>query len=139
MGALMRRPTGRGNAHCLDAEGTVILQEALTMKEGTMNTGITMGNDEFILYIRKNYPKCSKGNDDLGQRIWGWIRGNDATAYKVDKDGNRDDNAEPVSCSWSETDARVVEAKLPYTATQFRFERSLLPSLYEHLEALGTA
>jgi hypothetical protein len=115
-----------------------ILQEALTMKEGTMNTSITMGNDEFILYIRKNYPKCSKENDDLGLRIWTWIKENDATPCKVDKAGNRDDNAGPVPCSWSETDARVVEAKLPYTATQFRFERSLLPSLYQHLDELGS-
>lgn len=108
------------------------------MKEGTMNSSITMGNDEFILYIRKNYPKCAKSNDDLGQRIWEWIKVNDATAYKVGKDGNRDDNAGPVSCRWSETDALVIEAKLPYTATQFRFERSLLPSLYEYLDELGS-
>jgi hypothetical protein len=114
-----------------------ILQEVPNMKEGTMST-ITMGNDEFILYIRKNYPECSKSNDDLGHRIWERIRRDDEKAYKVDENGNRDDKAEPVPCIWSKTDARVVEAKLPYTATQFRFERSLLPLLYEHLDALGT-
>jgi transcriptional regulator with XRE-family HTH domain len=53
------------------------LEEALhvtfdiTMKERrTMGTRITMGNDEFILYIRKNHPHCATSNDQLGKCIW---------------------------------------------------------------------
>ena len=103
-----------------------------------MNTSITMGNDEFVLFIRKNYPKCSKENADLGHRIWQWIRENDRTAYRVDQAGNRTDNEVDVPCLWGDTGAQIVENKLPYTAAQFRFERSLLPALYEHLEALGS-
>jgi hypothetical protein len=36
------------------------------------------------------------------------------------------------------TAAHIGEPKLPYKATQFRFERSLLPSLYDLLDALGS-
>lgn len=30
---------------------------------------ITMGNDEFILYIRKKNKKCSLSNDQLGKKF----------------------------------------------------------------------
>ncbi len=38
-----------------------------------MSTSIQMGNDEFILYIRKNHQKCATNNALLGKRIWEWI------------------------------------------------------------------
>lgn len=34
---------------------------------------IQMGNDEFILYIRKN-SHTTKTNDVLGREIWNWIK-----------------------------------------------------------------
>jgi len=113
------------------------LEEALhvtfdiTMKEETMSTSIQMGNDEFILYIRKNHPNCAKSNDDLGKRIWEWIKKCDATAVKAG-------NGDAVPCIWGDTAAHIGETKLPYKATQFRFERSLLPPLYDLLDALGS-
>jgi transcriptional regulator with XRE-family HTH domain len=112
------------------------LEEALrvtfhiTMKEESMNTSIQMGNDEFILYIRKNYKDCATSNDQLGKRIWDWINEHDTTAEKTN-------NGDSVPCFWGDTGAHISETKLPKTATQFRFERSLLPSLYDHLDALG--
>ncbi len=30
---------------------------------------INMGNDEFILSLRKNYPQCNIENDQLGKKI----------------------------------------------------------------------
>ncbi len=38
-----------------------------------MNT-IKMGNDEFILYCRKNGHGINKTTDQLGRLIWEWIR-----------------------------------------------------------------
>src|ERR1035438_8587 len=56
----------------------------LTMRERrTMSTKITMGNDEFILYIRNNYPDCPTSNHQLGKDIWEWIDEHDATAEQV--------------------------------------------------------
>ena len=113
------------------------LEEALlvifdvTMKEETMSTSIQMGNDEFILYIRKNHPKCPTSNDQLGKRIWEWIKEHDTTAAKAG-------SGESEPCLCSDTGAHLGETKLPYRATQFRFERSLLPSLYDLLDALGS-
>ncbi|MFA8451181.1 MAG: hypothetical protein ACEPOW_10840 [Bacteroidales bacterium] len=35
---------------------------------------INMGNDEFILYIRKKATSCNSSNDDLGKQIWLWLK-----------------------------------------------------------------
>ena len=113
------------------------LEEALnvtfdiTMKEETVSTIIKMGNDEFILYIRKNYQGCVTSNDDLGKRIWKWITEHDATAKQLD-------NGNSSPCFWGDTAAHIGQTKLPKTATQFEFDRSLLPSLYDLLDALGS-
>lgn len=96
-----------------------------------MNTSIQMGNDEFILYIRKNHPDCLTSNDQLGKRIWQRIRELDATAEEID-------NGKSVPCYWGGTGENIDESKLPKTATQFRFERKLLPELYDHLDALAS-
>ena len=93
-----------------------------------MSVSIEMGNDEFILYIRKNYEKCTKRNDVLGENIWKWIIKEDATARQVRVD-------EP--CRWGGDADHIGATDLPKTATQFRFERKLLPSLYDHLDELG--
>jgi transcriptional regulator with XRE-family HTH domain len=104
----------------------------LTMRERrTMSTTISMGNDEFILYVRKNHPNCAKSNDDLGKKIWDWIERHDAMAKQLN-------DGKSVPCSWGETGAHIGETKLPKTATQFRFERKLLPELYDHLDVLGS-
>jgi hypothetical protein len=102
------------------------------MKVGTMSTTIKMGNDEFILYIRKNHTSCTTTNDRLGKLMWEWIEKRDSTAKQLN-------DGKSIPCSWSNTGAHISETKLPKTATQFEFERNLLPSLYEHLETLGTA
>jgi transcriptional regulator with XRE-family HTH domain len=129
---LERDPTyNLGTSLLRRLEGALNVTFDITMKEETMSTRIKMGNDEFILYIRKNYNDCATTNIDLGKRIWTWIRERDATAVKVGKE-----EAEP--CFWGGTAANTGETKLPTWATQFQFERSLLPSLYDHLDALGT-
>jgi len=111
-------------------EGALNVTFDLTMKEEAMTTSIQMGNDEFILYIRKNHPDCATSNDDLGKRIWKWIKESDATAEEVSNGA--------VPCIWGKTAAYLGETKLPQSATQFQFERSLLPSLYDLLDSLGT-
>lgn len=112
-------------------EGALNVTFDITMKERPMSTSIQMGNDEFILYIRKNHPTCAKSNDLLGKRIWEWIEKRDATAKQVG-------DGKSVPCFWGDTGAHMGETKLPKTATQFQFERSLLPSLYDLLDALGS-
>ena len=114
------------------------LEEALhvtfniTMKERrTMSTAVQMGNDEFILYIRKNHTNCATSNDRLGRLIWEWIERRDATAKQLN-------DGKSMPCSWTDTGAHIGETKLPKTATQFEFERNLLPELYDHLDALGS-
>lgn len=103
----------------------------LTMKEVSVSKSIQMGNDEFILYVRKNHPSCTTDNRQLGKRIWMWIQDQDSAATKVDGD-------EAVPCYWGETGDHIGETMLPYKATQFRFERTLLPSLYTFLDDLGS-
>lgn len=68
----------------------------------TMNPKITMGNDEFILYIRKNY-NCNVSNPQLGKLIWVWIRYHDSNAQQTEKDkackwGDRFDNINGTDC-----------------------------------------
>ena len=114
------------------------LEEALhvtfniMMKEQrTMSTRIQMGNDEFVLYIRKNHTKCTTSNDRLGRLIWEWIEQRDATAKQLN-------HGKSMPCSWTDTGAHIGENKLPKTATQFEFQRDVLPELYDHLDALGS-
>jgi transcriptional regulator with XRE-family HTH domain len=101
------------------------------MERRAMNTKITMGNDEFILYIRKIHTYCTTSNDRLGRLIWEWIEKRDATAKQLN-------DGKSMPCSWTDTGAHIGETKLPKTATQFEFERNLLPELYDHLDALGS-
>jgi hypothetical protein len=100
-----------------------------TIKTG--NATIKMGNDEFILYIRKNYPKCPVINATLGKDIWEWIQKNDPNAVQIN-DGI------PVPTMWN-GGANVNAYKLPQTATQFEFDRTLLVPLYDYLDVLGAA
>lgn len=106
------------------------VRSKIPLEELTMATDITLGNDELILYIRKNHPGCSITNDQLGKRIWTWIRDQDPSASKAGAGA-------PVPCLWGSSAQHLGERALPLTATQLSFARDLLPSLYDLLDDLG--
>ncbi len=87
---------------------------------------IKMGNDEFILYCRKNEHGKDKTTDQLGRLIWEWIRDN-ADGSQIEKD---------KECLWGKNANNVSANCLPYTATQFEFDRKKLPDLYDYLDTL---
>jgi len=87
---------------------------------------IRMGNDEFILYVRKNHD-CRLTNEPLGRQIWIWIREN-ANGRKTEED---------QPCRWGDTGAHIGEYRLPKTATQFEFDAAALPDLYAFLEQVA--
>lgn len=87
---------------------------------------ITMGNDEFILYIRKT-SECKLVNNDLGRKIWDWISSNDKSAVIIKED---------QPCLWGDNTPNTGPRKLPKTATQFRFDRKILPDLYDYIDEL---
>ena len=84
---------------------------------------IRMGNDEFILYIRKQY-ECRENNKELGKKIWSIILQLDLDARQVMED-------EP--CCWGDEQPNG----LPKTATQFEFNREILPALFTRLDEIG--
>jgi len=90
-----------------------------------MATKIQMGNDEFILYIRKTSKNCSLVNNDLGRKIWDWISSNDKSARIIKED---------EECLWGKNTPNTDPVNLPKTATQFEFDRALLPKLYSFLD-----
>lgn len=92
------------------------------------NERIRMGNDELILYIRKNF-RTSASNSHLGRQIWEWLRDN--------ADGTKTQEDRP--CDWGSDSAFTGEFSLPRTATQFEFRTSTLPDLYQFLDQLGRA
>jgi hypothetical protein len=89
---------------------------------------IVMGDDEFILYIRKQYPNCKTGNDDLGTAIWRKLQILDPNA-KIKKPD--------APCYWGNSGPFVAVNKLPKTAAQFSFDRACLPQIYDFLDQLG--
>ena len=89
---------------------------------------IIMGNDEFILYIRKNYRNCSTVNSQLGKKIWIWITEHDANSKQIFEDQESE---------WGSDFDNNQGTGLPKTATQFEFNRDLLPDLYGYLDVLG--
>ncbi len=91
-----------------------------------MNTKIKMGNDEFILYIRKT-SDCRTSTKKLGKQIWVWLKAKGAKKLF---------NKKPQPCYWGDSGDSIKEDKLPKDATQFEFDRSLLPSLYNYLDEL---
>lgn len=88
---------------------------------------ITMGDDEFILYMRKNNFGVQRLNPEIGKKIWEWIKSEDTNAciYKKDQ-----------KCLWGDTGSFVNADGLPKTATQFQFDEALLPDLYRFLGTL---
>ena len=89
---------------------------------------IKMGNDEFILYIRKWNKSCNITNEKLGKDIWFWIKEHDLNAKQIIED---------MPCLWDKQGLHVDAQLLPKTATQFEFDRKLLPSLYDYLDLLA--
>ena len=96
-----------------------------------MRTKIVMGNDEFILYIRKQqHPNYETSTQNLGRKIWLWIKEHDLLAKKnPEKD---------IPCFWESLEgAKNIDKEiLPKTATQFEFDRNILPQLYDYLDTL---
>jgi|JI10StandDraft_1071094.scaffolds.fasta_scaffold430361_3 hypothetical protein len=88
---------------------------------------IRMGNDELILFIRKNNPGCKLHNEVLGRKIWEWIKENDNNAIQVEKD---------APCLWGDNTPNTAPESLPKTATQFEFEINLLPRMYNFLKEI---
>ena len=85
-----------------------------------------MGNDEFILYIRKWHPRCNTPTPQLGKSIWIWLRDRGAVKLKE----------QPQHTYWVKAQKVEIEM-LPEHATQFEFDRSLLPDLFNYLDFLG--
>lgn len=88
---------------------------------------IQMGNDEFILYIRKNGRGVGKSTAELGRKIWEWFEVNAPNA-RIE--------APEQPCHWGDTGSFISSDNLPKTATQFSFDRSVLPRLYNYLDTL---
>lgn len=89
---------------------------------------INIGNDELILNIRKNDRAQTIENDDLGKRIWHWIRENDPNASILN---------EKVPCRWGDEGDFVSRINLPKTAAQFEISVEVLPALYRFINELG--
>lgn len=87
---------------------------------------IQMGNDEFILYIRKSSTICSITNDKLGKNIWKWLQERGAVIIEENK-----------PCTWGESAKNIDKQLLPKTAAQFEFNRELLPELYNYLDEIS--
>jgi hypothetical protein len=88
------------------------------------NQTIKMGNDEFILYIRKN-SNCETPTNVLGRQISSWFKTKNIAPTQRD-----------IDCYWETIGASIDEKFLPKTAAQFEFNRSLLPELFTHLDEL---
>ncbi len=89
-------------------------------------SNIQMGNDEFILYVRKNGRAAGMSTAELGKKIGNWLEVN-ANATKV---------AQRQPCRWGDTGLFIDKDDLPKTATQFSFDRDDLPHLYDFLDGL---
>ncbi|NPD86430.1 hypothetical protein HNS38_16780 [Lentimicrobium sp. L6] len=85
---------------------------------------IKMGNDEFILYIRKT-SDCKTHTNVLGSQISKWFKSQ--AIEPKDRD---------VKCFWEIHGASIDEEILPKTAAQFEFDRAILPELYSYLDKL---
>ena len=89
------------------------------------STPISMGNDDLILYVRKQYPGCVIRNPQLGKLIWARIQ--QAGGAKV---------SENQPSLWSDTPEGRAKG-LPMVSTQFQFPRSFLPDLFSYLDSLS--
>lgn len=93
-----------------------------------MGKPIKMGNDEFILYVRKHNKESKYETKKLGELICKWLKEH---AGLEEKEIEYD-----VECLWGEQANNVAPDKLPKTAAQFVFDRDILPALYDYLDTL---
>lgn len=98
---------------------------------------ITMGSDEFILYIRKQHPNCQMTTIRLGWRIALWMRGKGFYNSKAKKGESFCKNE--IKCLWmtTENEEFIKSISLPISANQYTFDRALLSQLYDFLDVLG--
>lgn len=89
------------------------------------NGRIRMGNDEFILYIRK-HTTCELPNDQLGRRIWEWLR-DEAKGIELGV----------IPCRWGSEGEFISATNLPHNAMQFEFDRDRLPALFSFLDGIA--
>lgn len=108
-------------------ESALRVEFNILMKEDVIvNDRIRMGNDEFILHIRKHYPS-RWSNDQLGKRIWVFLRDH-AEGQKV---------AEDVPCKWNTMIRSRAPDALPVTAAHFEFRADALPAIFRFLRELA--
>jgi hypothetical protein len=97
-------------------------------------TTIKLGNDDFILFIRKNQRQGGKAsltkNNQLGSDIWKFIRDNKIGA-KVNEDS--------IPCQWNPIECNDEGFGLPKNATQFNIDTSKLKILYDKLYEISQA
>ena len=93
-----------------------------------MSKKIKMGNDEFILYVRKQNPTCEYQTKKLGELICKWLKEN--------ADVEEKDIEYHQPCLWGENANNVAIDMLPKTASQFILNRDKLPALYDYLDSL---
>ena len=86
---------------------------------------VIKGNDEFILYVRKNNPHSNMSTAQIGREVWLWLRSRGGRKVQVN-----------APCHWGNTGTFVHGGNLPKTATQFQFKAALLPDLYRLLDTL---
>jgi len=93
---------------------------------------IRLGNDDFILFIRKNQKNGGKAfetkNNHLGRTIWKFIE---------EKDLGNKVSDESIPCKWNPIDCNDEGLGLPKTATQFDIDICMLPKLYDFLHKLS--
>jgi hypothetical protein len=86
-----------------------------------------MGNDEFILYVRKQNKGCKLYTQKLGKLIANEIKKLDPNTKQL----------EPIEkCKWGSSGKHVTSDNLPKDAHQFQFNRNILPDLYNFLDSL---
>jgi transcriptional regulator with XRE-family HTH domain len=108
-------------------EDVLGVEFTVEMKEKhRMSDTIRMGNDEFLLYVRKT-GSTALNNAQLGKKIWAWLEAN-ADGQKLALD---------QPCLWGAQGDNVGEDRLPATAAQFEFKRSSLPALFTFLDELA--
>ncbi len=107
-------------------EQVLRIRFTISMEDTGMDEArMTLGNDEMILFIRKHKPSCVLGNQALGKKIWEWLR--ERGGLKV---------AEDLPSYWGDRGDFIGEFKLPQTAAQIEFDRSVLPDLFAFLMSL---
>ncbi len=95
---------------------------------------VKLGNDDFILFIRKNQRQGGKAsvtkNNQLGSDIWKFIR-DSKIGDKVNDDS--------IPCQWNPIECNDEGLGLPKNATQFNIETTKLEILYNKLYEMSQA